>query len=100
MHISVSETIELHHMNEFTSFSVVSELPLSAIDSRLRESTLGHADTTHAWISEPKLAAWGAKVSNDPGWLTQFADLVAFARSKGWYDEPSSTIRAHVVTSE
>ena len=52
----------------------------------------------HAWIDEAWLRI--AAGERDTAWNGDFDKMVAFAKSKGWYDEPTRSIRAHIDWAE
>lgn len=54
----------------------------------------GRFDGEAGWISE----AWlRRETSAQPAaWAADFEKMLAFAKTKGWYDHPSQTVRAHI----
>lgn len=48
-----------------------------------------------AWISEDELRAW-APAAADPAWQSGLTAMIAYARARGWVDETTGRIRAHI----
>ncbi|KQZ85257.1 hypothetical protein ASD56_02525 [Microbacterium sp. Root166] len=88
VHIAAPETL--------TSFSVLSSLPLDEIDAALRAAELGHVHDGHAWISAHRLETRAAALVTEQSWTGKYRGMLAYAVSRGWWDEEHSLIRAHV----
>lgn len=99
MKIAVHDEVSIEDVDNLRAFEVESALPPAAVDAKLRESGLGYVDGEHAWITAAILADMGGALSADPSWREGFDAMVAYARSKGWWDESSQAIRAHLTTA-
>lgn len=91
---TVSPTVVLHEPREMRSFDVV------LTGNEGVRPAIEHAGIPrfeqHLWIPE-KLIRELAGAEADEAWEADFAQLVEFAKSKGWYDEELAAIRGHVV---
>jgi hypothetical protein len=67
-------------------------------DEAVALAPFGHLDGEHAWIAIDMVrAAAHDRVGDD--WDERFVGMVAYAGTKGWLDEDSGTLRAHVNRS-
>ena len=65
----------------------------------LVDAAAGRLEGEHAYITVDAIRRMAAgRVSK--GWDKELDDMIQFAKSKGWYDDNSHTIRAHVEWSE
>lgn len=62
----------------------------------LRTSGLGTIDGDHVWLEADALRAAGDASS---GWTADFYGMLAYAKTRGWTDDDSTRIRAHIVRS-
>ena len=53
------------------------------------------SDGEYLWIAESAIRHWLSGLADDD-WEESFAGMVSYARSKGWTDEASTHLRAHV----
>ncbi|MEC3974374.1 hypothetical protein [Amycolatopsis sp. H20-H5] len=67
----------------------------AAADS-LRASGFGELDGDHAWLDPAALQAGGDDTSE---WRAGFAAMLDFAAKRGWTNEDSTRVRAHLVRS-
>jgi hypothetical protein len=54
----------------------------------------GRLDREAVWVSETWLLEQAGE--QPVAWVADFEKMLAFARTKGWYDEVSKAVRAHV----
>lgn len=73
---TVPPGVELHNADDFSDFRVITSVP------------------SHVWLS-PNAVADLAGRSDDTSWNDRLADMVAYAREKGWVDN-EGRVRAHV----
>ncbi len=57
-------------------------------------SSIGRLDGDVVWVSE----AWlrGETAGRPADWIVGFEKMLAFAKSKGWYDAATGAVRAHI----
>lgn len=86
------------HMNDpsdFKSFKVVVDgddaTPLEAV-GRLEDTDEGAA----AWIRVDAVHNLAGSATEVAGWAEGFAEMLEYARTKGWLDESGTEIQAHV----
>jgi hypothetical protein len=96
-------TLELLEPDNFTAFKLTK---LAAAQSTVAEASSGiklleaaglRPDGEHVWMPSAlirKLA--GEHVTEE--WESNFAGMVRYAASKGWYDADGDAIRAHLET--
>jgi hypothetical protein len=51
----------------------------------------GEMSGDYAWLSREWL-----RIRGDRGWRAEFDKMISFAKSKGWVDEESDRVRAHI----
>lgn len=99
MKIAVRDVVSIDDVDNVRAFEVETDLASATVDAKLRESGLGYVAGGYAWITATTLADMAGVLSTDPSWRQGFDEMVAFAQSKGWWDESSQAIRAHLTTS-
>jgi hypothetical protein len=85
--------VSLEDIDTLTAFKVAAtESDRAGLGAALAPA--GRFDGEHAWISE----FWVRKsaAGRPPEWTAGFEKMLTFARSKGWYDDASAAIRAHI----
>ena len=97
LEIEANERLVLRDAADFKAFRlVVRPEPGSPGDDALRRvlaATDSRLEGRHAWISE----AWlRAQRRDDAQWQQQLTDMLTFAASRGWVDQRTGTIRAHI----
>lgn len=68
--------LEVCEADDFTAFKVIIDVP------------------EHAWIAPETLAELAGRGGDDE-WRRNLAGMLAYAASKGWYDE-AGRVRAHI----
>lgn len=63
-------------------------------DQALRDARLGAVDGDHVWLDASALRAAGDGTAD---WNAQFDAMLRYAASKGWTDEQSGRVRAHII---
>lgn len=63
-------------------------------DQALRRAWLGAVEGDHAWLDASALRAAGDGTAD---WNAQFDAMLRYAASKGWTDQESARVRAHIV---
>lgn len=63
-------------------------------DQALRRARLGAVEGDHAWLDASALRAAGDGTAD---WNAQFDAMLRYAASKGWTDQGSARVRAHIV---
>lgn len=99
MFIAIGEGVQLEQVDDLTSFSIVSDLPLEKIDARLRSANLGFAAETHAWIDAEQLQLRASTVATSVNWGVEFEQMLELARRNGWWDTQHGAIQAHIGQS-
>ncbi len=94
-------TVSLQEPLDFKGFKLVSRHPRTALAqvAAALQTAAAKTDIDHSWIREAWLRQQ-ASVASDAAWQQSFNDVVAYARKKGWVDEASEAIRAHVEWQE
>ncbi len=87
---------EAENLKGFNLLARYSEGDLDSVGAALADA--GRVGDGHAWIDEAWLRT--AAGPRDAAWKSDFDKMVAFAKSKGWYDEPTRSIRAHIEWAE
>lgn len=77
---TIPPSVELRDADDFSDFRVVASVP------------------PHIWLA-PDAIAELANRSDDTAWNDRLADMVAYARDKGWVDT-DGRVRAHVQTED
>ena len=62
----------------------------------LMESGLGRVDGDDAWLNADSLREAG---DGSSGWTADFYGMLAYAKTRGWTNEDSSQVRAHIYRS-
>lgn len=96
MKIAVAADIRFEEIDNFRELSVTTELTVDDLDRRLRESGLGYAKAGYAWLKAEALREQAGRLSTDDSWGTGFDEMIAYARSKRWWDDASLSVRAHI----
>jgi hypothetical protein len=68
----------------------------AAAAEALRAAGLGTVDGDHVWLDADALRAAG---DGSSGWTVDFYAMLAYAKTRGWTNEDSSQVRAHVTRS-
>ena len=68
----------------------------TAAAGALRAAGLGTVDGDHVWLDAEALRAAG---DGSSGWTVDFYAMLAYAKTRGWTNEESTLIRAHIVRS-
>ena len=63
-------------------------------DQALRDARLGAVEGDHVWLDASALRAAGDGTAD---WNAQFDAMLRYAASKGWTDQESARVRAHIV---
>jgi hypothetical protein len=63
-------------------------------DQALHRAGLGAVAGDHVWLEPSALRAAG---NGSADWNAQFDAMLRYAASKGWTDEESARVRAHIV---
>ena len=89
MHLSADRPPEITDTARLDRLSARTDGPLDA--ARL-EPVCRLADDAHVWVA---IDALRAAATAEAG---AFDAMIAYAASKGWVDEPGTSVRAHVET--
>lgn len=76
----VPPTVEVREQDDFSRFSLLVAIP------------------SHAWVDPGELIELAGR-SDDAAWQEKLAGMLAFARSKGWFDD-QGRVRAHVTVEQ
>jgi hypothetical protein len=68
----------------------------AAAAEALRAAGLGTVDGDYVWLDAEALRAAG---DGSSGWTVDFYAMLAYAKTRGWTNEDSSQVRAHVTRS-
>jgi hypothetical protein len=68
----------------------------AAAAEALRVAGLGRVDGDAVWLDAEALRAAG---DGSPGWTADFFGMLAYAKTRGWANDDSSQVRAHVIRS-
>jgi hypothetical protein len=66
----------------------------AAAGEALRTAGLGTVDGDHAWLEADALRAAG---DGSSGWTVDFYAMLAYAKTRGWTNEDSSQVKAHII---
>jgi hypothetical protein len=66
----------------------------AAAEEALRAAGLGTVDGEHVWLDADALRAAG---DGSSGWTVDFYAMLAYAKTRGWTNEDSSRVRAHIT---
>ncbi|MBM3598276.1 MAG: hypothetical protein FJX35_08680 [Alphaproteobacteria bacterium] len=94
--IATDLRVTLEEPHDFKRFHV--EIPRSvdaAAASRALGATARLEGSDKAWVSETALRGWPS-VRDDKAWQDSFGGMLAYARKKGWIDEATGAIQAHI----
>lgn len=97
MEIVVETDVEITDVDTLTAFAVRSTLAPETIDIRLRAAGLGFVIDDHVWILADELERRGTVLSSNKDWSTGYGGMLAYARSKGWWDAERAAVRAHII---
>jgi hypothetical protein len=100
MHILVDETcrVTLDDADDFQSFSVVVAAPRAAAPSVTKALAAAglRLEDGHCWVPQAWLRADNGAPRPDD-WQAKFDGMIAYAAKKGWIDEATGDVRAHVT---
>jgi len=68
----------------------------TAAAEALRVARLGRLDGDDVWLDSEALRAAG---DGSGSWTADFFGMLAYAKTRGWANDDSSQVRAHVVRS-
>ena len=68
----------------------------AAAAEALRTAGLGAVDGDQVWLDAEALRAAGDGTS---GWTVDFYAMLAYAKTRGWTNEDSSKVQAHIIRS-
>jgi hypothetical protein len=66
----------------------------AAAAEALRAAGLGTVDGDRVWLDADALRAAG---DGSSGWTVDFYAMLAYAKTRGWTNEDSSLIQAHII---
>jgi hypothetical protein len=96
MHVRVGsgpDDISLAEPGVFTDFSVRFATTAEKAQQALTELGARPDVDEHIWVPAELVRRLAG--SADAEWHRSFATMIDYARSRGWYDEPTATIRGH-----
>lgn len=96
MKIIVDNSVTVTDVDNLRELEVRSDLPVATVSQRLQAAGLGTAEGEHAWLDTHSLETMASALSDDNEWTTGYARMLDYARSKGWCDDESHTVRAHL----
>lgn len=95
VHIHADASVTLDDPDTFSAFAVeAGTQPVAQIVAALGEDAKAGEDE-HIWIAISRLHELGA-IHGGEGWRAGCDAMIQFATSKGWVDEASAFVRAHV----
>ena len=79
---------------DFTSFKVVVHDAKPSLEGRLATVGVARVDE-HAWVRVDALRRLAGSAAT-PAWEESLEAMLEFARSRGWVDDETDSVRAHV----
>jgi hypothetical protein len=97
IHLAQDSSVEVVDPDDCTALSVTSELPARTSGEALVGSGLATAaDDEAVWLDIDELRKRAAPGGAD-GWDARYAAMIDYARGKGWLDESTNSVRAHIA---
>lgn len=78
----------------FTAFKVVVHDATPSLEERLASLGVARVDE-HVWVRVDTLRRLAGPAAT-PAWEESLASMLEFARSRGWVDDETDSVRAHV----
>jgi hypothetical protein len=92
LHVSTAG-LTLAEPRDLKSYKVVIDGPAAAHDALIAAAPgLRRMDASHVALAETALKDLAGEVAADQDWLTGFAGMIAYARSKGWVTEAGEIV--------
>lgn len=79
---------------DFTSFKVVVHDTKPSLEERLAAVGVVRVDE-HAWVGVDALRRLAGPAAT-PAWEKSLGSMLEFARTRGWVDDETGSVRAHV----
>lgn len=96
MYLQIDDTVELKEPDKFDDFHVVAHNK-SQLVSTLADTGTGHLDERQkVWVSKDYLLKAAKSWVRDASWMTEFNNMVIYARNKGWLSSDGGKIQAHI----
>lgn len=68
-------------------------------DAALRAAGLGRLEDAETGVLDTEALRAAAQRAGSDDWGRRFADMVEYARSKGWTDDDGATLKVHVESA-
>ena len=95
MFIAIADTITLEDPGNFREFHVAIDGDVTAAVAAFAGRATPSERDNHLWI-DIALVRELAGDTADPEWEAQFDGMLAYANSKGWINEPTNQVEAHI----
>ena len=95
MFIAIADTITLEDTDNFREFHVAIDGDVPAAVEAFAGRAAASERDNHLWID----IAFVQELAGDaasPEWQSQFDAMLAYAATKGWIDEPTNRVEAHL----
>lgn len=92
---TITGEMQLSSPSEMRSLDIELQPAEQNVSARVRELGLPRFEQ-HGWIPVALLQQLAGDTRTE-AWDADLAKMVDYARSKGWYDEETAAVRAHVV---
>ena len=92
MYIAISDTITLEDAGNFREFHVAVHGDVAAAAAAFGGRADASARDNHLWID----IAYVRELAADAEWEAQFEGMLAYAASKGWIDDATGRVEAHI----
>ena len=95
MFIAVADTITLEDPGNFREFHVATDGDVPTTVAAFAGRAVASERDNHLWIDIAFLRELAGDAA-DAEWQAQFDGMLAYANSKGWIDEPTNRVEAHI----
>ncbi len=95
MHIAIADTITLEDPGNFREFHVAIDGDVTAAVAAFDGRAAASERDNHLWIDIAFVRELAGDAA-DAEWESQFDGMLAYANSKGWIDEPTNRVEAHI----
>ena len=90
-----AEGAVLEEIDNLRAFKVVAPVTLRGAPAfAIAIAGIGRLDGEAVWVSEKWLREQAGE--QPTAWAPDFEKMLTFAKTKGWYDDASKAVRAHV----
>ncbi len=95
MYIAIADTITLEDPGNFREFHVSMDGDVAAAVAAFDGRAAASERDNHLWIDIAFVRELAGDAA-DAKWESQFDGMLAYANSKGWIDEPTNRVEAHI----